>query len=454
MNDQKGLNYFVAAFLTLLYAFVAYDVQRYDTVALLLTYSGAFGAYLWIVRRNHDNDIRFWLYTSILARSVLVFSTPLLSDDFYRFIWDGRLLAGGHHPFAFIPSWYTENQVPVPGLTQGLYEGLNSKDYFTIYPPVAQFVFWLAAKVSPDSIYGSVVFMKLIIFIAEIGTLFLMQKLLRRFSLPAYNVLLYAWNPLVILELVGNVHFEGILIFFLLLSIHLLTQEKYWQSALAFALAICTKLLPVLLLPVMIARTGVKRSLIYYALVGNFTLLLFLPLYDPAIVYGFAQSFGYYFHKFEFNASLYYLLRTWGFWYFGYNIIQGLGWILAGIAACAILGYAYAHYKTVQTNPPGHQKHPRERYAALPGDWMWMLLIYFFCTTTLHPWYIITPLALSIFTKYRFMVVWTLLIFFSYAGYTNTGFVENYWITAIEYLSVITCLVYELRWKKEPAIKP
>jgi alpha-1,6-mannosyltransferase len=80
---------------------------------------------------------------------------------------------------------------------------------------------------------------------------------------------------------------------------------------------------------------------------------------------------------------------------------------------------------------------------------MFILLSYLLLTTTLHPWYITPLLAISIFTHFRFAIVWSAMIFLTYAGYTNNGFEENLWLTTLEYISVMGYLAYELVWKRK-----
>ncbi|MFN7259780.1 MAG: polyprenol phosphomannose-dependent alpha 1,6 mannosyltransferase MptB [Cyclobacteriaceae bacterium] len=171
--------------------------------------------YVWVLRSESETEISFWIVAAILFRLCFLFSTPLLSDDFYRFIWDGRLLAAGVHPFAELPRFYIENNSTIPGIDKSLFDKLNSPDYFTIYPPVNQLIFWVAARLSFGSILSGVVVIRLFIIASEIGTIWLIKKILHHYQLPARNALLYALNPLVIIELTGNLHFEALLIFFL-----------------------------------------------------------------------------------------------------------------------------------------------------------------------------------------------------------------------------------------------
>ena len=80
------------------------------------------------------------------------------------------------------------------------------------------------------------------------------------------------------------------------------------------------------------------------------------------------------------------------------------------------------------------------------------LCFYYFTATTVHPWYLATPLILSIFTKYRFPVIWTIVIIFSYQAYENTPWKENLFFVTIEYILLYGFLIYELI-KKDSFIK-
>jgi hypothetical protein len=304
----------------------------------------------------------------------------------------------------------------------------------------------VAARLSFGSILSSVIVIRLFIIASEIGTIWLIKKILHHYQLPARNALLYALNPLVVIELTGNLHFEALLIFFLLLSYWLLIRGKLISSAISFSLAICTKLVPLIFLPLMFSRLGWKKSCIYYLIVGVSTILLFLPLLNAEIISGFNESIGYYFKKFEFNASIYYLVREWGFWKYGYNIIQTVGWKLAVYCTFSILVYSSWDY--IQNSKFKTQK-ADFNLRHLPNSFLVILCIYFAFATIVHPWYVTTILAFSVFTTLRFPVIWTAMIFLTYVGYSKTGFSENLWITSIEYLVLIGYLVYELIWKKE-----
>ena len=264
MLRQKPLSYFLFFISLLAYFVIAYGVHRHETVALFSLYFLLFGIYVFVIKVATSETLEFWILGAVLFRFVLLLALPNLSDDFYRFIWDGRLLANGIHPFSELPDFYLSSGLSIPGIDQALYDQLNSQAYFTIYPPLAQFIFWISALASPQSILGSVVVIRIFVLAAEIGSLFLIKRLLIEFNLHPKKILVYALNPLVILELTGNLHFEAFVILFLLLSLYLLYKSKIISSGISFGLAVGAKLLPLIFLPLFLIRLGLKRSILFY----------------------------------------------------------------------------------------------------------------------------------------------------------------------------------------------
>ena len=360
---------------------------------------------------------------------------PNLSDDIYRFIWDGRLWLSGINPFDALPSTYIEQNNLPPLLNESLYKQLNSPNYFTIYPPVCQGIFIFGCWLFPQDILASAIVMKLFLFAFEVGTIFLLIRLLAIFNLPFQRVLWYALNPLLIIEITGNMHFEGAMIFFLVLALYLLQTHKWVASALAFAFAIASKLLPLMFLPFLFWRLGWKRSLFYYSIVGVATIVLFLPLFSGAFIENFGDSLNLYFQKFEFNASLYYIGRWIGYQRVGYNLIGVIGPGLAAFAGISILLIAFL----IKQNG----------FKDLPHFWLFAITIYLFCTTTVHPWYTALPIVLCLFTRFRYPILWSGLIFLTYINYSYAAYYENLWIVGLEYSLVFGWLIYEIYFPKK-----
>lgn len=274
---------------------------------------------------------------------------------------------------------------------------------------------------------------------AEIGSLWIIKKLLLKFELPKKNILLYALNPLVIIELTGNLHHEALMIFFLLGCVYCMAYNRYTLGAISLGIAISVKLIPLIFLPLFFFRMDWRQAIKFYAVCVLMCVITFLPLLNSEFINGITTGVGYYFHTFEFNASIYYLIRELGFIFYGFNIIAMSGWKL-GVAS-GLLIVIYSFYCSQSKSPKTFAQWP----VIVPKVFMFILFIYLLFLTTLHPWYITTLVAFTIFTRYRFSVLWTFMIFLTYAGYSVSGFEENLWITFAEYLVVVGCIVYEFK---------
>ncbi|NJW55608.1 mannosyltransferase, partial [Salinimicrobium sp. CDJ15-91] len=108
--------------------------------------------------------------------------------------------------------------------------------------PLNQVFFALAALLGGKSILGSVIWLRIFIIAADIGILYFGRKLLKQLNLPESNIFLYLLNPLIIIELTGNLHFEGVMLFFMVAGLYLLQRQKWLFSALLFSCSIAVKL--------------------------------------------------------------------------------------------------------------------------------------------------------------------------------------------------------------------
>ncbi|WP_247232527.1 glycosyltransferase 87 family protein [Telluribacter sp. SYSU D00476] len=414
------------------HAWLAYATPRTDTAQLLLLWCGLFLLYglLWI--KQVEKDFLLFVGAAVLFRLLWLFAMPALSDDVYRFIWDGRLLSHGYNPFLHLPSdiidkgWAQEI-----GLGQELFQKLNSPDYYTVYPPLLQGWFAVATVVG-GSTYSAAIWLKVPLLLAEVGSLWLVYQLVKDSAggeLKARrSVLLYGLNPLVIAELTGNIHYEGLTIFFLLACFYFWKNQRLHLSALMLALAVGVKLLPLIFLPLLISRLRLREQIRYVVIVGIGVLLPFLPFLDWTIWYNMSDSLGLYFQRFEFNAGLYYLLRAVGTWLVGYNPIGTLGPVLSLISFTTILFLSF------------YRKLPFSLYERA----LLILTVYLLCATTVHPWYVVPLVALGALTRFRYPVVWSALLPFTYLAYGQVPFAESLWVVAVEYLVVGGWLVAEV----------
>lgn len=413
-----------------------YFIDKHQFGHLIVVYSAAFSLYFYILKKTNSlEDISFWIKIGFILRGVLLFSLPHFSEDIYRFIWDGRLIHLGVNPFNFKPSYFFDNHLFTEYLTPDLYSQLNSPDYYTIYPSVCQGIFALSVWFFPKSIYGSAVLIKFFILCSEIGNILLLKKMLPH----SKRLLVYVLNPLIIIELCGNAHFEAIMVFFFLFSLYILkkaTHYNLFKSGILYALSIATKMLPFMFLPFFIQKVGIKKSSIFFISVGFSLVFLFLPLFNPVFIQNMQSSLSLYFQKFEFNSSLYYILRAIGVRIYGFNPILWISPLLTGFVGMSFLVLFFKKGVPQWDNTEG----------VVRVDWNILLAaisIYFLCATTVHPWYAALPLVISLFTRFNFVIVWTSVLPLTYIHYSYTPYQENYYLIALEYIVVLGYGLYE-----------
>ncbi len=426
-----------------LFALIGYSVPR-DQFPLLMTLYALLMWGYWLRIRpiqsrpttEPDSPDPFLFSAAVGFRLVLLVALPALSDDYARFIWDGRLLIHGVNPYLYRPDQLIGTPLAaVAGLDQSLFASLNSPAYYSVYPPVNQALFALAAGLAPGSVLGTVVGLKIMVVLAEMGSLWLMVKLLRRVGQPANLALLYGLNPLVILEGAGNVHMEAVMIFFVLLAAWLFSRNRPVWSAGALALAVGTKLLPLLLFPLIIRCLGWKRGVRYTALTGLLVAMLFLPFASLNAGLNIFASLDLYFEMFEFNASLYPLIRE--------TVVRGAGnWTAVGSRLTTAVGFLIA---VVTTGGIGWIAFGGRRagWAALTNRLLVTLTVYFALATTVHPWYITSLVAASVFTRFRYPLLWSGLIWLSYATYRTVPYQENTGLKGLEYGLLLAYAGYE-----------
>lgn len=422
------------------YVLFGYVLHRNEFAWIASVYIVLFAAYLYLVRRSNEVSFQFLIAAAVLFRFVFLLSIPRMSDDYFRFVWDGMLSVQGMNPYADLPVEIMQSKSGDSYLVL-LYEGMNSKQYYSVYPPILQSIFAAALWHSPANLHGAVIILRLSILAAEIGTLILLKKLLERFHLPKTNLLWYAFNPLVIIELSGNLHFEAVMIFFLLLAIWWLlpsltgTERRsnlhLLLSSVAYGFSIATKLIPLMFLPFLIRRLGWQRVLIYFSMIAAILLLLFLPFLNMELIRHIGSSIDLYFQKFEFNASIYYLIRWIGFGVNGYNIIQSAGpWLALSVFLLVLLLMI------------SEKKLTASSFFSMA---QWSLAIFLLLSTTVHPWYLASLVMMSVVTEKRFAIVWSLVVVLSYAAYQNSDYHENLWLIAAEYLILLPVLVLDFR---------
>jgi hypothetical protein len=424
---------FLLALSILFYSLFAYHLDREDSPMLLALYAALFFLCYKLIQFEKWN-LRLMIFSGIALRGVFLLALPNLSQDFYRFLWDGNLLLEGLNPYALTPdAWMARGAPPFTGAGE-LHEGMGalSAGHFSNYPPVNQYFFALAAYLGGTSVMGSLIALRGILLLADLGILYFGRRILRKLNRAPYMIFWYFLNPLVIIELSGNLHFEGVMLCFFVMAMYLLLSGKWLLAAAPYALSIGVKLIPLLFLPLILPLLGLRRSLGFYLGTGLALGACLYPLYFDAFGANYLQTLKLWFSNFEFNAGLYNLAeeiavrqgaRPWEF-------IKDYGKWLPAVMVTATLGLSLL---------PALKK---GKYWF--GGALVLLSTYYFLSTTVHPWYVIFPLLLGVFTDLRFALVWSATVVLSYTAYTPSGVQEQPLILFLEYLPVFGVLGYEI----------
>ncbi len=225
----------------------------------------------------HPTAFREVLLFAILFRLILLLSVPIQEVDFYRYLWDGRVLSNGLNPYRVAPVMIDHVQAESPtslkqlaavrdasSSTREIFDRVHHRHVPTIYPPLAQAFFALCAAVTPASlpVWAHLLVLKGLLIAVDVAILYSMRGLLRLVGMSDAWCLAYGWCPLAIKEVANSAHVDGLAVLFTLLSLQLflkssqgkLTENRpriYWALAGGLlGMAILSKTYPIILLPV------------------------------------------------------------------------------------------------------------------------------------------------------------------------------------------------------------
>jgi hypothetical protein len=236
----------------------------------------------------------FWIVgAAALFRLTLLASPPVLSDDLYRYLWDGRVQTHGINPYLHAP-----DDPALAHLRDPLHARINHSDVPTIYPPLSQILFAAVSYLS-----GSVTAMKAAMALAEmVGWLALGRLWILR-GLPASWLVLYLWNPLPVIEVSGSGHNDAPGVTLLLFASLLIILGRPGVSIATLAGSVASKLFPFLSLPAWLRATPRRFWIL--------PLLLWAALWAPYAGAGWElwSGLGAYTRHWESNAFVFRYLR-------------------------------------------------------------------------------------------------------------------------------------------------
>ena len=387
-----------------------------EFVVLMLAASAAYVAALFVVARGAGSRAMLGgcLLLSLVWRGALVMSAPVVSDDVYRYVWDGRAQRFGYNPYDTVPDdpalehVHTEVTRRIPPVSAALP---------TIYPPAAQLFFRLVTTVR-ESIAAVVV----AVVLCDLLAMYVVWRWLLAVGRDPWWVLAYAWHPLVALEGAGGGHIDVVGMASVVVAGYTLFKRRTMLASVTLALACAIKFLPVVLLPLLWRRVRIRDAVIASAVVGA-CYLPFLGGASPLPV----GSLGAYVEGWRFNGPLFAFLEPW------LGVFGGLVLAVGGGLAVA----AWARHTLAVSDPRA---------------WAWPLAVAVLFMPAVYPWYLVWLTPFLTVSGTWPLVAWTLASIATYTVWVNelagVGWVIPAWVEPLEYglVAVTTLLVARTAW--------
>ncbi|MGH8758609.1 MAG: hypothetical protein ACREVW_03740 [Burkholderiales bacterium] len=399
-------------------------VNRFEGAGLWVVWSVAALAWMGLLAALPSADaargrtLILWAAAFHLAG---IWGGPVLEDDYHRYLWDGFRFALDGTPYGTPPSDFFADR-SVPNSLRVHLDQINHPDLPTIYGPLPQLMFRTVYSLAPGELWP----LSLMLSAANLGVI----TLLARAAAPPTVLLLYAWNPLVILETSFSAH-PDILAAGLALAAWLCIRGGRSATAGALLAAACaSRVIFLLAVPLILARVGVRAWAAWLA--------VFALAYGPFLADGAAEAsvlltFG---QQWQFNPGVFALAAA----ALGDEAARGL--VLGGTLAL-VLALAYRLRQTAsETLAPTAMASATVAVLALP------LLL----GPVVNAWYLIWLLPLAAVSPFRFAPwVASAALLLSYATHFNLGLtpLEDYrqpgWILALEYGLIWAAVAWEAR---------
>lgn len=439
-----------------------------QVISFLILYLIAAAAYFMAVIRLDRDKLPLGLIWgfAILFRILFLFTEQSLSDDVYRFIWDGNLLRQGVNPYAL-----AVNSPLLDGFEIPLRSLVNHDWMASPYLPAAQLLFLLVSGIAPESVIS----IQIIAVVLDLAIGWLVFDSLRRLSILPAGVLIYLWNPLIISEFANGAHVVDAwmiaLVMFafwlMILSSNQLKRQGFINSGIVLAMAgaTLTKGLAALLVPLFFRRWRWKWLLLYLGFIFG-ALAVFAAeagwgISGPLNGTGVFGALRIYLNLWNFNSSLYHWLE-----------VALSGYNTPGAVPVEVVGQTPVLVARIITSAG------IMLISLLTGWWAWRLddpqkaryltrtlsLIrlsvvpigaYLLLTHTVHPWYVtfVVPLLPFLLPREneesqvrRFIWPWlylALAVSSSYLTYLDSQNLREYdQVRLVEYLPVFGLLIW------------
>ncbi len=354
---------------------------------------------------------RVAIAAALLFGAVLLFAPPLLSDDVYRYLWEGRLWLEGFNPYRFAP-----DDPAVAHLRDDLWANINNKPLTSIYPPLSQFMFVLAQWLG-----GEVWTFKLLALLTHALSVAVVASACteRKASLAI------ALNPLLLSEAALNGHFDILCGVLLLVAAWALSRQRFAQAGVAVCAAVGLKVVGLVVLPLFARR---PRMLVA---TGLGSVLLLVPLVWSRALVDPGSGTGQFAMRWRGNESVFALVDQLSHALFD----SGSAELVARfVVAAVLLGLcALVVYRRI---PP---------WTAIRAL-VWAVLI---LSPQVHPWYLAWLLPLEVAAGGSAGLVWSAAVLCAYAPldrWVAEGVWDlPLWLQISEYAVVALALILDPR---------
>ncbi|MGE5353099.1 MAG: hypothetical protein ACM3P0_13525 [Acidobacteriota bacterium] len=397
-----------------LYLNLSQPIIVYTSVAILN--SLIFIVICFVLLKNESSSrLAYTLIgVGILFRLTVLFYPPTASDDINRYIWDGKVQSSGINPYRYAPADSSLNFLH----SQDLPAKVNFPRMKSIYPPVAQVIFFTSYKLFGESYLGY----KLFLFVFEILSIILVLFLLRLLRRPESFVGIYALCPLPVMQFMIDGHVDALGIPFLILSIILFFRRKKFWFFLLLGLSISTKLISGMILPY--TAYELERRWYKKILACIIVLLFFALTYVPYLTGGVSpfDALMTFSANWTFNGSAFSVF---------FDILGNNQKARLVSAALFIISGLYIFFR--------HEGVMEKIYM--------IFFAFFLLSPTVHPWYL-TWLAVLLPLSFR----WSGVLFVALVSLANFVVVRyilhGVWqmpayILILEYMPVYIMLVWE-----------
>lgn len=347
----------------------------------------------WLIRfkKNDSNVFEFGL----LLRISLLISTPLLSQDYIRFLWDGYLTIESINPLYYKPSelfhLFKDNDFAI-----SLYDEISNKNAYSTYFPLQQWIFYIAALTK--SKLGGIIILRVMIIVFDIATYVVLKRIFQRYDIDKNKLALYWLNPLVIIEFTSNLNTEVMFIFFLLTGLLSLSKMEDIKGGFFLSLSFCSAVFSLFFLPLLLLKGGKYRWSKFLIGFIPFSALTFIPFVNGEQLEIYFGLLGKYFQTDSHSIYLLGLIHS-----LGYNKIE-----FVYLFCCSLVGMI-----TLIISWKYRYRNRKVLFTGLTLIVSIILLLFL----PLKPAYIIIPLAISLCTKLSFPLIWSGIgfLFYSYS---------------------------------------